>query len=215
MPPGLVVFDLDGTLVDGYAGITDALGYAMRGMGLVPATEAEVRRMVGEGLERLLEKAVGADRSREGLALFRERYGDVAVPLSRLMPGARETLEALERSGWRMAVASNKPAGYSRMILEALSVARFFLEVSGPDGETPAKPDPAMLLGILVRAGFSAAETVVVGDMEIDARFGRAAGCRVVLVPGGSRTKEELEMAAPDALLGELSELPAWLESPP
>jgi phosphoglycolate phosphatase len=97
------------------------------------------------------------------------------------------------------------------LILEACGIARYFLEVGGPDSETPAKPDPAMLRRLMATAGAEPAETVVVGDTEVDFEFGRAAGCRVVLVPGGSRSLEELKMMRADALLSRFGELPGWL----
>ena len=79
------------------------------------------------------------------------------------------------------------------MILEASGVSRYFLEIAGPDEKTPTKPDPAMLRALMRAADASPGETVVVGDMEVDSEFARAAGCRVVLVPGGSRAREDLE----------------------
>jgi len=211
-PSGLVVFDLDGTLIDGYAAIGEALGWAMARMGLLPPTAGEVRRMVGEGLERLLEKAVGPERAAEGVRLFRERYPEVAVDMTDLMPGVRRTLDALEASSWRMAVASNKPALFSRMILEAKGVAGYFQSVEGPAASTPPKPAPAMLRRILETLGFRPNEALVVGDMEIDARFARAAGCRVALVHGGSATPEELARIDADVVLPDLIALPPLLE---
>jgi len=112
-----------------------------------------------------------------------------------------------------MAVASNKPARFSRLILEAKGVARYFAAIGGPDARTPTKPDPTMLLRIMKRLRRRPEETVVVGDMEVDAEMARAAGCRVVLVPGGSQPREELERLNADALLEKLADLPAWLGS--
>ena len=98
------------------------------------------------------------------------------------------------------------------MILEAKGVAGRFRAVAGPDAETPAKPDPAMLRALMAGAGARPDETVVVGDMEVDFEFARAADCRVVLIPGGSRTREELSALAPDAFLESIVELPGWLD---
>ncbi len=207
-----LVFDLDGTLIDGYKGITEALSYALGRLGLPAPGIGEVRGMVGEGLERLLEKAAGRNLAPEGVRLFRERYASVGVEGSRLMPRVREALEELSQREVPMAVASNKPARFSRAILDAKGVARFFREVVGPEADVPTKPDPAMLLGLMSRAGAHPSATVVVGDMEIDSRFGRAAGCRVVLVPTGSRTREELAAVDCDALLDDLGDLPGWLD---
>jgi phosphoglycolate phosphatase len=207
-----VVFDLDGTLIDGYAAIGDALAFAMDRLGISALSPGEVRGMVGHGLEKLLERAVGAERSAEGVRLFRERYPDVAVEKSHLLPGVEGVLALLADRGHRMAVASNKPARFSRMILDAKGVGPRFCAVGGPDAQTPAKPDPAMLRGLMRVAGAGAADTVVVGDMEVDSEFARAAGCRVVLIPGGSRSREQLSAVEADALLESIRELPEWLE---
>ena len=206
-----VVFDLDGTLIDGYAAIGDALGYAMRRLGEAELPAARVRGMVGHGLESLFEQAVGAGRAAEGVRLFRERYPEVAVEKSHLLPGVRETIETLEARGHPMAVASNKPARFSKMILDAKGIGDRFRGVGGPDAETPAKPDPAMLVRLMAAVGSSPGETVVVGDMEVDYEFARAAGCRVALVPGGSRTRQELASVTPDAFLETIVALPSWL----
>jgi phosphoglycolate phosphatase len=211
----LVVFDLDGTLIDGYAAIADALAYAMRELGAAPLPAERVRGMVGHGLHSLLEQAVGAERAGEGVRLFRERYEEVAVAQTELMPGAAEAVAALGAAGHRMAVASNKPARFSRLILEGRGLASAFFAIAGPDEETPPKPDPTMLRRIMASAGAAPEETVVVGDMEVDDEFARAAGCRVVLIPAGSRTREELSSLRPDAFLESISLLPGWLKQIP
>jgi phosphoglycolate phosphatase len=208
-----VVFDLDGTLIDGYAAIGDALSYAMERLGEPKPTPEAVRAMVGHGLESLLEQAVGPARAAEGVRLFRERYPEVAVAHSHLLPGVPETLEALAASGHAMALASNKPARFSRLILEAKGVAHHFGGIGGPDEATPPKPDPTMLRRLIATAGARADETVVVGDMDVDFDFGRAGGCAVVLVPGGSRPREALEALGPDALIERITELPDVLAS--
>ncbi len=209
----LVVFDLDGTLIDGYAAIGDALSYALGRLGLPAPDLPRVRAMVGHGLERLVEQCVGPRLAPEGVRLFRERYPEVAVAKSELLPGVSEVLEELERRGLSLAVASNKPADFSRLILEAKGVGRFFRSIEGPGASAPAKPDPAMLRHAIGRAGGDAASTLVVGDMEVDSDFARAAGCAVVLVPTGSRTREELDAVDRDALLDDLRQLPAWLDA--
>lgn len=206
-----IVFDLDGTLIDGYAGITDALGFAMESLGIAPLPEEQVRVMVGEGLERLLEKAVGADLVPRGVLLFRERYAQVVDEKTTLLPDVRAVLAALAAGGHTMAVASNKPARFSRRILVAKGVADRFRAIAGPDEETPPKPHPTMLVRLMEDWNAVPGETVVVGDMEIDAEMARAAGCRSVLVPGGSRTEEELALVPADAHLPRLADLPAWI----
>ena len=210
--PAFVVFDLDGTLIDGYAAIGDALGFAMERMGLPAPSAAQVRGMVGHGLEKLLEQAAGADRAAEGVRLFRQRYPEIAVEKSHLLPDVPEVLASLAARAHPMAVASNKPALFSRLILDARGIGTRFLAVGGPDAQTPAKPDPTMLRRLIEAVGSRAQDTVIVGDMEVDSEFARAAGCRVVLIPGGSRTREELAGVDADVFLERIAHLPAWLE---
>jgi len=167
--------------------------------------------MVGHGLESLLEEAVGTERAAEGVRLFRQRYPEVAVAKSHLLPGVVETLETLAALGHRMALASNKPAPFSRMILEAKGVAGLFTGIGGPDATTPAKPDPTMLRHLMSGAGADPGNTIAIGDMEVDSEFARAAGCRIVLIPGGSRSREELFGVHADAYLDSIAALPAWL----
>ena len=206
-----VVFDLDGTLIDGYDAIHAALGFAMTGLGLpVPGPE-RVREMVGHGLESLLAQAAGAERAAEGVRLFREYYPEVAVSGSRLLPGVEDALARLSEEGFALSVASNKPPRFSRMILEAKGVADRFAAIAGPDEAHPPKPDPAMLRSLLGAMGAAPAETVCVGDMEVDVLFARAGGCRAVVVPTGSRTEAYLRGAGADALIGSLAALPAAL----
>ena len=207
----VIVFDLDGTLIDGYAGITDALGFAMERLGFAPLPEKQVRGMVGQGLERLLEKAVGADRVPQGVTLFRERYAIVFHEKTALLPDVAAVLARLAGEGHAMSVASNKPAHFSRRILEAKGVAERFRAIAGPDAETPPKPDPTMLLRLMEEADAAPDETVVVGDMEIDAEMAAAGGCRAVLIPGGSRSAAELALVQADAHLARLAELPGWV----
>ena len=213
MKPSFVVFDLDGTLIDGYLAIADALSFATERLGVPRLSLDTVRGMVGHGLEKLLEQAVGAEHAVEGVRLFRQRYAEVAIAETALMPGVPAVLARLSERDHPMAVASNKPAEFSRRILDAKGIGGYFLAVGGPNAETPAKPHPEMLLRLMAAAGAAARDTLVVGDMEVDFEFGRAAGCRVVLVLGGSRSRAELEGVGADALLEKLTDLPAWLES--
>jgi phosphoglycolate phosphatase len=215
MPPfaRLIVFDLDGTLIDGYAAIGDALAYAMTRLGLAAPGPKEVRSMVGHGLESLLEQAAGPERVAEGVRLFRTRYPEVAVSKSELLPGVPEVLSVLEARGYALVLASNKPPDFSRLILEAKGIARHFRAIEGPGPSTPAKPDPAMLRHAMREAQVAADQALVVGDMEVDSEFARAAGCGVVLIPGGSRSREELRGVDADGLLDSITQLPEWLRA--
>jgi phosphoglycolate phosphatase len=206
-----VVFDLDGTLIDGYDAIHEALGHALERLGRPVPDRARLREMVGHGLESLLEQAAGPALAPEGVRLFREFYPQVAVSGSRLLPGVEECLAALEAAGVAFSVASNKPPLFSRLILEAKGVADRFAAIVGPDATHPPKPDPAMLAPLFSAMRSGPRETVCVGDMEVDVEFARAGGCAVVVVPTGSRSREYLSGAGADAMIADLTELPARL----
>ncbi len=207
-----LVFDLDGTLIDGYDGSTDALGHAMERLGREPLPLEAVRGMVGEGLERLIEKALGPAHVSDGVRLFRSRYAQIVDEKTRLMPGVPEVLARLAAAGYPMGVASNKPADFSRRILTVKGIGERFVGIVGPGPDIPAKPHPEMLRRLMRDAGAEPGETTVVGDMEIDAEFARAAGCRAVLVAGGSRSEEELARVPADGHLSRISELPDWID---
>jgi 2-phosphoglycolate phosphatase len=188
-----LVFDLDGTLVDSYEAITASLNHACSHFGLEPLPAAKVRLMVGRGLEQLIASVLGQDRTGEGVRLFREHYAVNWGAGTHALPGAADAVRELERRGYRMAVASNKPARFSRAILADCGMLLWFGAVEGPDTAGVTKPEPTMVRRCLHTLGLEAAETLYVGDMVLDVETARRAGLRVALVPGGSSPPEELQ----------------------
>jgi phosphoglycolate phosphatase len=206
-----VIFDLDGTLVDSYEPITTSLNHARAHWDLPPLAVREVRQRVGHGLEALVAQEVGADRVAEGTRLFREKYAEVFAERTRALPESLDTLRDLSRRGYALGVASNKPARFSRPILDHLGMLPFLRCVAGPDTAGTTKPDPAMLRSCIEALQVAAAETLYVGDMALDVESGARAGVSVVLVSGGSASPEELRRTGRPVLrsLGQLSdELP-------
>ncbi|MBD3866552.1 MAG: HAD-IA family hydrolase [Acidobacteria bacterium] len=187
-----VVFDLDGTLVDSYTAITDSLNHARAGWDMPALPESEVRLQVGRGLEALIADLVGPGRVEEGVIRFRERYAEVYASGTRILDGVAETLEQLSRGGYRMAVASNKPARFTGPILEHFGLALLFDAVEGPDTAGATKPDPEMIRRCLRAMDVTNDEAIYVGDMVLDVESGQAADVGVVLVAGGSSSVENL-----------------------
>lgn len=187
-----IVFDLDGTLVDSYGAIADSLNHARRAYGLSDLGEDHVRRVVGRGLESLIAEHVGADRVEPGVALFRERYAAVFARQTSALPEVPATLAAVHALGIRMAVASNKPARFSRAILETLELAAWFDTVEGPDTVGSTKPEPEMVRRCLDVMGVARASAMYVGDMVLDVETADRAGVAVVLVTGGSSESSAL-----------------------
>ncbi len=205
-----VVFDLDGTLVDSYAAIAASLNHARAGWSLPPLDDATVRRGVGRGLEALIEDHVGADRVDRGVERFRAKYAEVFAEHTFALPGAAETVRRLARDGYRVAVASNKPARFTRPILEHLGMAGSIGSIHGPDTVGATKPDPAMIRRCLLDLGATVDDAVYVGDMVLDVESARRAGVPVVLVRGGSSDDDALR-ATGCPVLASIESLPGFL----
>jgi 2-phosphoglycolate phosphatase len=187
-----VVFDLDGTLVDSYRAITESLNCARTAFGLDPLPVAQVKRRVGFGLEVLIAELVGPDSIDEGVRLFRERYGRIFASHTTALPGAADTLRALGVRGVRAAVASNKPARFSRPLLQSLGMVEGLSLVAGPDTSGATKPDPQMIRDCLAGMDVEPERAIYVGDMVLDVESGHRAGVEVVLVASGSADADEL-----------------------
>jgi phosphoglycolate phosphatase len=187
-----LIFDLDGTLVDSYRAIAASLNHARAAYGLQALDDGTVRRSVGHGLEDLIACHVGTERVAQGVRLFREHYAGAFAGGTVALPGAVDTLRRLHSAGYRIGVASNKPARFSGPILEQLGMRRYVGSVGGPDVAGSTKPDPAMIRLCLDELELGSGEAAYVGDMVLDVESADRAGLPVVLVPGGSSTPEEL-----------------------
>jgi len=205
-----VLFDLDGTLVDSYDAIAESLNLARSTFGLPPFSRQEVLRMVGHGLEDLMQKALGPDRVEAGVRIFREHYQNISLPRTRLLPGVASTLAALRDRGYRLGVITNKPAHFSRRILDHLGVGNLLPVLYGPD-RARAKPDPEMVFRSLADLGCAPGESILVGDMLVDRDTARNAGIPFCAVATGSETRSVLAAAAPYRLLDRFEDLLALL----
>ena len=188
MKIGLVVFDLDGTLVDSRRDLADAANSLIEELGGRRLDEETVVGMVGEGVELLVGRAAAASGVATippgAVARFMDIYRGRMLLHTQLYPGIRNTLERAALVT-RLAVLSNKPRGASREILEGLGIARFFFEVYGGDGPCPRKPDPHGLWQLGRLAGATRQETLLVGDSPIDLETARAAGTSIALARYG------------------------------
>jgi len=206
----LLVFDLDGTLVDSSRDIASALeaAFARLAPGASPVPLEAVVSYVGEGarvlVERSLRHAGLALPVDDALRVYLECYRDRLLEETRLYPGVREALSAL--AGETLAVLTNKPGGMSRAILQGLGVASRFARVWGPEDVPARKPDPAGLLRLLDELGVPAGRAWMVGDSKTDVGTARAAGVRVAGVTWGFNP-DGLRAAGPDLLIDDPSDL--------
>src|SRR3990172_2548087 len=171
----LVMFDLDGTLVDSSVDITNALNYAISPYDIEKLTVEKTVSMVGEGLTRLVEKLLGKDRGGilpDVMERFLHYYSGHLADFTTPYPGVRETLEAL--SGCRKAVISNKREFLSKRLLEDLDLSRYFDTILGSDSVEERKPSPKPILRLLTTFSIRPEEAVIVGDSTYDIEAGRA-----------------------------------------
>ena len=205
---GAIVFDLDGTLVDSYAALAESVNYARREHGLAALPEVSIREFVGDGLDRLLQRAFDqSDVPASVVASFEKRYDEICCTESKVLSEVEETVRALHDLDVSMAVCTNKPTGFSRKILDYLRLSEYFEGIVGPDLAGARKPDPRHVRHALQTTGRAASEALFVGDMPIDVEAARNSGMDVAVVFTGSSTPAALHTAQADHYLGRFSDL--------
>jgi phosphoglycolate phosphatase len=188
--PALVVFDLDGTLIDSAPDMHRAVNLMLADLGCPPLALDEIRTMVGDGASALIARAlaarqcVTADPSK-ALAEFLEHYEADPTAFTRTFPGVPETLDRLQAFGLTLALCTNKPARLTEMILKRLDIDHFFVKIVAGDTLAFRKPDPRALLDVVNTFGTPTAATLMVGDSEVDAATAHAANVPFVLMTYG------------------------------
>lgn len=203
----LIIYDLDGTLVDTLEDIVEAANHMLRRLGSPPLPARDIRGYVGRGVRQLIAHCLQSDDSaliERGMTVYRAHYARHLADHSRLYPGVRDTLEHFKTR--RQAVVTNKPNPFSRDLLVALDIADYFLEIVGGEDGFPKKPDPASLSALMKREGIAAGDAMMVGDSPVDVEAGRRAGVMTVGIAHGFSERSELTAASPDALLDNFEE---------
>lgn len=207
----LIVFDLDGTLVDAFEDIATASNQVLRQLGRPEISVNQVKQHVGRGARALVAGILGDSASDElidrGHAILVQYYTANPSMKSKLYDNVAATLRTLKSRSIGLAVASNKPAPIALKVVQALGIAGDLDYVEGESGEYPRKPSPELLLAILNKAGIKPEEALMVGDTCVDIEFARAAGVRVVAVSYGQSSHEELCTHKPDAVIENFAEL--------
>ena len=194
----LLVFDLDGTLIDSVPDLTDALNRTLAAHDRAPFTPADIAPMVGDGAGVLLRRACAARGWQASEAMVADYIADYtahAAEKTRPYPGIPEALATLRDQGWRMAVCTNKPAAAAEAVLAALGLAGFFAALGGGDSFAARKPDPAHLLGTIARAGGWPARSVMLGDHANDIHAAAGAGVACLFAGWGYGTPAMAEGA--------------------
>jgi phosphoglycolate phosphatase len=213
----LLIFDLDGTLVDSKLDLAQAVNATRGHMGMDPLDNERVYSYVGNGAPALIRRAMGGQATepeiQEALEFFLEYYREHYLDFTTLYPGVREALDRLRAAGKRMAVLTNKPVRISRAILEGLEVGGHFFQVYGGNSFDLKKPDPIGVRTLMLEAGVDAARTLMIGDSSVDIQTARNAGIASCGVTYGFQP-ETLADPAPDRLVDRMEELADWLVGP-
>lgn len=215
----LIVFDLDGTLVDTAPDLINALNFILAREGMPPVPLQTARTLIGAGAKKLIERGLELDgrnftvSEMAGLTDdFINYYADHIADASRPFHGLEVALDDLESRGHRFAVCTNKLEWLSKRLLDRLNLSGRFAAICGADTFGVAKPDPAILRQTVARAGGEISSTIMVGDAGPDVGVARRAGVPVIGVSFGYTEVPILDLK-PDRVIDGMSELRAAIES--
>ena len=215
----IIVFDLDGTLVDTAPDLINALNWVLDREGLPPVPLQSARAMIGAGARRLIERGLeleGRAASFEDVTRltgdFIDYYAAHIADASRPFDGLESALDDLAALGYRFAVCTNKLEWLSKRLLDQLGLSARFAAICGADTFGVSKPDPAILQQTIARAGGQLSQAIMVGDAGPDIGVARRAGIPVIGVEFGY-TEVPIADLKPDRLVSHMRELPAAVQS--
>ncbi len=206
----LIIFDLDGTLIDSSVDLAASMNATREYFALTPLDPNLIFSYVGNGAPMLIRRSMPADASEEqlnaALAFFLKFYHAHALEHTRLYPGVREVIEQLSANGHKLAVLTNKPVRISFDIVGALRLQEHFVRVYGGDSFPHKKPNPVGILQLMQDIGADSDQTVMVGDSAVDVQTARNAGVRACGVLWGFQP-ESFDVERPDMVISEPREL--------
>jgi phosphoglycolate phosphatase len=212
--PALLIFDLDGTLIDSRLDLANAVNATRKEMGRSPLEHALVYSYVGNGAPVLIRKAMGPDATdaevQRALEFFLAYYRDHAVDDTRLYPGVRESLDRLHAAGMPLAILTNKPVRISEAIMETMGLTPMLFRIYGGNSFDRKKPDPIGIDTLRAEAGIDAENTWMVGDSIVDMQTARNAGVKSCGVTYGFQP-ETLAECPPDLLVDRMEDFAAHI----
>ncbi|MCK6511202.1 phosphoglycolate phosphatase [Myxococcota bacterium] len=212
-PIQLIIFDLDGTLIDSSHDIVAAMQQLLRELYLPALGSAQIMSFVGQGVDWLVRQCLaacgvaGENALRSAVERYRQLYSQDALRYTHLYVGVRETLERLRLGGFDMAVCTNKPESIARKVLDGLGLSGYFLALLGGDSLEKRKPDPAPLRLLMELLDVEAAQTLMVGDSAYDIAAGHAAGTWTCAVTYGFHDIASEGPPQPNVVISQFSDL--------
>ena len=193
----LIIFDLDGTLVDAFRAVVDSINFALKKMGYEPRDECSIKRSVGWGERALLASFVDEKDIDELQAIYRESHAQTLSYGVKFLDGAFKLLEHLKDEGYLLGIATNRSFWSTKVILSELKAEKYFDIVLSKDDVDRPKPDAEILERLLKEFELEPAQAIYVGDMTVDVETGKNAGVPTIAVTTGSSTREEIEKLNP------------------
>ncbi|MDY6991076.1 MAG: phosphoglycolate phosphatase [Pseudomonadota bacterium] len=221
LTPQLVLIDLDGTLIDTVPDLADAVDATLALLGLTPRGEHAVRQWIGNGIERLVKRALTGDMEAEpdevtftqALTLFNSIYAECNGRYSALFPGVLEGVTWLKAQGYPCACITNKAEQFTLPLLQALKVDSEFQLVLSGDSLPRKKPDPLPLLHAAQFFQIEPQNALMIGDSINDVQAARAAEFQIICVNYGYNHGEDIRQAQPDAVIDSLAQLPDYIQA--
>lgn len=215
----LVMFDLDGTLVDSIPDLAWSADRTLERLGLPLCGIDKTRDYIGNGLFTLIKRILTQDMNQEpdpelyekAVPIFWEYYGNNVCQFSTLYDGAAETLQTLKSQGYKVACITNKAEEFTKTLLRHLQIINLFDQIIGGDTLARKKPDPLPLLHVADTQQLAIEQCLMVGDSRHDIAAAKAAGISVVGVPYGYNHGEDIALSEPDYIVQSLRELPGLL----
>jgi phosphoglycolate phosphatase len=211
----LIIYDLDGTLIDSKLDLAHAVNATRAHMRMGPLEHEVIYSYVGNGAPVLMRRALGPDATDDevqaALEHFLAYYRDHKLDHTHLYPGVSEALDSIRNAGLKQAVLTNKPVNISRAILEGLGVSNHFFRVYGGNSFEQKKPHPVGVATLLEESGVPRRNAMMVGDSAVDIQTARNAGISCVVCTWGFQP-ESLVTHPPDWLIESMTELPAIIK---
>ena len=206
----LLIFDLDGTLIDSKLDLVHSVNATRALMDLPPISDDLVASYVGNGapvlIRRVLRPSASEADVQQALEYFLKYYREHMLDNTRLYSGVKDALDRLLEAGERMAVLTNKPVRFSRSLVDGLGLAQYFFQIYGGNSFEQKKPHPIGIETLLVETGFARDRTIMVGDSSVDIRTARNANVKACGVTYGFQPEGFLE-DPPDLLVDSLGQL--------
>ena len=215
----MILIDVDGTLVDSVPDLAFCVDEMMLQLGMEPRGEKQVRNWVGNGVERLVRRALTGELDGEpdealfekAYPIFLDLYADNSCKRTELYPGVKEGIEHLQTQGYKLGCVTNKAEQFTLPILRQLDIYDTFEIVVSGDTLEVKKPDPGPLLYAAEKLGVDASQSLMLGDSQSDVKAARAAGFQIICMSYGYNHGEDIRKYEPDLVIDSMAELKAYL----